>query len=160
MSPTIFRSGRFRFYFFSREETRLHVHVQSPDGEAKFWLEPVIALAQYSGLSRREIGEAQQLVQEHENDIRDALTSATPGADISAVEVTQISKHGFWILLRDEELFLPFSEFPWFRDAAVGKILNIELPCDNHLYWPELDVDLTVESIRHPENFPLVSRAA
>ena len=72
MSPTIFRSGRFRFYFFSREEPRMHVHVQSPDGEAKFWLEPVIALAQHTGLSRREISEAQQLVQEHENDIRSA----------------------------------------------------------------------------------------
>jgi hypothetical protein len=72
MSPTIFRSGKFRFYFFSREEPRMHVHVQSPDDEAKFWLEPVIALAQHTGLSRREISEAQQLVQEHENDIRDA----------------------------------------------------------------------------------------
>lgn len=72
MSPTIFRSGKFRFYIFSREETRMHVHVQSPDGEAKFWLEPVIALAQHAGLSRRELSEAQQLVQEHENDIRDA----------------------------------------------------------------------------------------
>jgi hypothetical protein len=72
MSPTIFRSGKFRFYFFSREETWMHVHVQSADGEAKFWLEPVIALAQLTGLSRCEISEAQQLVQEHENDIRDA----------------------------------------------------------------------------------------
>lgn len=72
MSPTIFRQGGFRFYFFSREESRIHVHVQSADGEAKFWLEPVIAVAQHTGLSRREIGEAQQLVQEHENDLRSA----------------------------------------------------------------------------------------
>lgn len=88
------------------------------------------------------------------------MTSATLGADISAVEVTHISKHGFRILLRDEELFLPFAEFPWFRDAAVGKILHVELPSDNHFYWPELDVDLAVESIRHPEHFPLVSQVA
>lgn len=87
------------------------------------------------------------------------MTSATLGTDISAVEVTQISKHGFWILLRDEELFLPFVEFPWFRDVAVGKILHVELPSDNHLYWPELDIDLAVDSIRHPEHFPLVSQA-
>lgn len=87
------------------------------------------------------------------------MTSATLGTDTSAVEVTQISKHGFWILLRDEELFLPFSEFPWFRDAAVGKILNVELPSANHLYWPELDIDLAVDSIRHPEHFPLVSQS-
>ncbi|MFP5382364.1 MAG: DUF2442 domain-containing protein, partial [Gammaproteobacteria bacterium] len=54
---------------------------------------------------------------------------------------------------------LPFAEFPWFRDVAVGKILHVELPSSNHLYWPELDVDLAVESIRHPEQFPLVSKA-
>ena len=60
MSPTIFRSGKFRFYFFSREEPRMHVHVQSPNGEAEFWLEPVIALAQLTGLSRREISEHQR----------------------------------------------------------------------------------------------------
>ncbi|MBI4757374.1 MAG: DUF2442 domain-containing protein [Betaproteobacteria bacterium] len=86
------------------------------------------------------------------------MTSATLGASISAVEVTNISQHGFWVLLNDEELFLPFSEFPWFRDVAVGKILHVELPSPNHLYWPELDVDLAVESIRHPERFPLVSQ--
>jgi len=86
------------------------------------------------------------------------MTSAALGESISPVEVTNISRHGFWILLNDEELFLSFSEFPWFRDVAVGKILHIELPSPNHLYWPELDVDLAVESIRHPERFPLVSR--
>lgn len=87
------------------------------------------------------------------------MTSAALGANISQVEVTNISQHGFWILLNEEELFLSFSEFPWFRDVAVGKILRIELPSPNHLYWPELDVDLAVESIRHPEHFPLVSQA-
>lgn len=86
------------------------------------------------------------------------MTSATLGNGISPVEVTNISRHGFWVLLGDEELFVPFSEFPWFRDAAIGKILQVELPSPNHLYWPELDVDLAVESIRHPEQFPLVSR--
>ncbi|MBI5937354.1 MAG: DUF2442 domain-containing protein [Betaproteobacteria bacterium] len=87
------------------------------------------------------------------------MTSAMLGTSTSAVEVTNISRHGFWVLLNDEELFLPFSEFPWFRDMAIGKILHVEQPSLDHLYWPELDVDLSVESIRHPEHFPLVSRA-
>ncbi len=86
------------------------------------------------------------------------MTSAAPGISTSPVEVTNISKHGFWLLLENEELFLPFSEFPWFRDVPVGKILHVELPSSGHLYWPDLDVDLAVESIRHPERFPLVSR--
>ena len=86
------------------------------------------------------------------------MTSAAHGVSTSPVEVTNISQHGFWLLVKDEELFLPFSEFPWFRDVSIGKILHVELPSSNHLYWPELDIDLAVDSIRHPEQFPLVSR--
>jgi len=70
MSPTIFRDGSFRFYFFSREETRLHVHVQCPDGEAKFWLEPEIALAQNYGLNERQIRAALALIEGHADEIR------------------------------------------------------------------------------------------
>jgi hypothetical protein len=81
------------------------------------------------------------------------------GKSISPVEVTNVSKHGFWLLLRGRELFLPFEHFPWFKDVSLGKILNVELPHPEHLYWPDLDVDLAVESIEHPERFPLVSRA-
>jgi hypothetical protein len=76
------------------------------------------------------------------------------------VEVTNVSKHGFWVLLGEEELFVPFSEFPWFKDAPVAKLMNVERPQPHHLYWPDLDVDLAVDSIRQPERFPLVSRSA
>lgn len=79
MSPTVFREGGFRFYFFSREEQRMHVHVQGQNGEAKFWLEPEIALAQCAGLSQREINAALLLVQEHEHDIRNAWRKHFPG---------------------------------------------------------------------------------
>jgi hypothetical protein len=79
MSPTVFREGGFRFYFFSREESRVHVHVQGQSGEAKFWLEPSIELAQAVGLSQREINEALRLVQEHEHDIRSAWRKHFPG---------------------------------------------------------------------------------
>lgn len=85
------------------------------------------------------------------------MKSAPRGNDTLAAEVTNVSAHGFWILLADEELFLPFAEFPWFHDATIRAITHIEQPSPNHLYWPELDIDLAVESIRHPEAFPLVS---
>jgi hypothetical protein len=87
------------------------------------------------------------------------MASATLGANISQVEVTNVSKHGFWLLLDDEELFLPFAEFPWFKDASIGTLLNVERPRPHHLYWPDLDVDLAVESIRHPEQFPLIAKS-
>ena len=82
-----------------------------------------------------------------------------PGTSTSTVEVTHISKNGFWLLLDEEELMLPFANFPWFKRASVEQICDVERPSPNHLYWPKLDIDLSIESIRHPENFPLISRA-
>ncbi len=76
-----------------------------------------------------------------------------------AVEVTHISKHGFWLFLDDEELLLPFEQFPWFKSATVEQITKVERPTPEHLYWPNLDVDLTVQSIRQPEAFPLIAKS-
>lgn len=87
------------------------------------------------------------------------MKSVTLGTNISKPEVTNISKHGFWILIGAEELFLPFKEFPRFKNATVQAILKVELHGEDHLHWPDLDVDLTLESIRHPEKYPLVSKA-
>ncbi len=87
------------------------------------------------------------------------MKSEAPGKNTSEVEVTHISQHGFWLLLKEQESFVPFSEFPWFKEAPVGSILNVELPSPGHLYWPDLDIDLAVESIEHPERFPLVSKS-
>lgn len=81
------------------------------------------------------------------------------GKPILKVEVTNVSKHGFWLLVHEREIFVPFTAFPWFQDAPIGTILKVEMPHPGHLYWPDLDVDLAVESIEHPEQFPLVSKA-
>ena len=72
MSPTIFRAGGLRFYFFSREERRLHVHAQGVRGEAKFWLDPEIELAEDYGLGPQLVGRALRLIKEHEDEIRAA----------------------------------------------------------------------------------------
>jgi hypothetical protein len=69
MSPTVFRKGAFRFFFFSREETRMHIHVSHTDGEAKYWLEPEIELAMNQGLSQTQLREALSLVKEHQEEI-------------------------------------------------------------------------------------------
>jgi len=86
------------------------------------------------------------------------MKSAKLGKRTSQVEVTNVSKHGFWLLIGDRERFVPFEQFPWFRNAPIGQLLNVELPSPRHLYWPDLDVDIAVESIDHPERFPLVSK--
>ena len=85
-------------------------------------------------------------------------SSKTLGNSISAVEVTNISSNGVWILAGNKELFMPYSEFPWFKDVTVSKILRVEEPRPGHYYWPDLDVDLTSEIIEHPERFPLKAK--
>ena len=72
MAPTIVRDGQFRLFFFSREETRIHVHVAHPDGEAKFWLTPQVVLANTTGLSATQIRQAQAVVNAHFKEIEDA----------------------------------------------------------------------------------------
>ena len=86
------------------------------------------------------------------------MKSEGPGTNTLAVEVANISKKGFWLYLGDRELFVSFDEFPWFEDSPVSRILHVERPQDNHLYWPELDIDISIESIEHPERFPLKSK--
>jgi len=81
-----------------------------------------------------------------------------PGSATSVAEVTNVSRHGFWLLLGGEELHVPFAEFPWFRAATIEQITTLEWPTADHLSWPMLDVDLAVSSIRTPTTFPLVSR--
>jgi hypothetical protein len=70
-----------------------------------------------------------------------------------------VSQHGFWVLVEDRELFLPFKKFPWFKNVQIAQLLKVELPHPTHLYWPDLDVDLSIESIEFPGRFPLLSRA-
>lgn len=70
MSPTLFRYKGYRFFFFSREEARMHVHVSSSEGEAKFWLEPVVMLARGHGLSTQELRELQTVVEERQDELK------------------------------------------------------------------------------------------
>ena len=72
MSPTVFREKGYRFYFLSNEEKRVHVHVTCGDGEAKFWLEPIVSLAIYHGLNPKELNAIQNIIEEHKDEIVEA----------------------------------------------------------------------------------------
>ncbi|HEU4334269.1 MAG TPA: DUF4160 domain-containing protein [Candidatus Eisenbacteria bacterium] len=78
MGPTVFREGPYRFYFFSREEPRAHIHVQDRTGEAKSWIEPSIELARNYGLSKRHLTTALRLIREHEDEIHEAWRGHFP----------------------------------------------------------------------------------
>ncbi len=80
------------------------------------------------------------------------------GTTTSQIEVTNVSRYGVWILAHGKELFLAYDDFPWFKDACIRSVRNVEEPSPGHFYWPELDVDAGLETIEHPERFPLQSR--
>jgi hypothetical protein len=82
-----------------------------------------------------------------------------PGTTTLGAEVTNVSGHCVWMLIDDEELALPYSEFPWFMAATIQQILNVLRPSADHLYSPDLDIDLSVESIRHPVRSPLKAKS-
>ncbi len=86
------------------------------------------------------------------------MKSVNIGTDTSAPEILNVSMHGFWLMVAGREYFLGFDDFPWFRSATLAQLFHVELHHDEHLYWPELDVDLDLARIAHPENFPLVAK--
>lgn len=83
------------------------------------------------------------------------MSSQPHGESTSGIEVTDISPHGVWVLAHGEEIFLPFDKFPWFRSSSVAAVLKVEEQSPGHFYWPDLDIDLSIESMREPERFPL-----
>jgi hypothetical protein len=86
------------------------------------------------------------------------MNSLAHGDSTSKIEVTNISSHGFWLLIHDQELFLSYEEFPWFKDQPVKTILHVVEASPGHYRWPEIDVDLTREIIEHPDRFPLKAK--
>ena len=86
------------------------------------------------------------------------MRSLKHGKNILRPEITNISEHGLWIFLGNKEYFLSFEQFPWFRAASIDQITNVELWHRTHLYWPQLDVDLSVEIISNPRKYELICR--
>jgi len=86
------------------------------------------------------------------------MKSAKRGTGTSGIELARVSQHGLSLLVDGRERYLPFTAFPWFRNTTVAQLSHIERPAPNHLHWPDLDIDLSLESIDYPGDFPLTSR--
>ena len=69
MSPTVFRLKGYRFYFLSNEEERKHIHVECEEGEAKFWIEPIVSLSTYYKLNSKKLNEIQKIAEKHKDEI-------------------------------------------------------------------------------------------
>lgn len=85
------------------------------------------------------------------------MKSPALGKSISPDEIT-ITQFGLWLCVHDEEFFLPYKDHPYFKKAQLNNIYNIELLHGEHLYWPELDVDLSLSILKNPRQFPLISQ--
>jgi hypothetical protein len=84
------------------------------------------------------------------------MTLKTIGKSTSKVDVLNISKNGIWLLADNTEYFLPYKDFPWFKEAKISEIYKVKLTHRHHLHWPDLDVDLELESLQNLEKYPLV----
>ena len=86
------------------------------------------------------------------------MISSKHGLPTSDTEVTNVSSHGIWLLSEGREYFLSYDNFPWFKDASIGAVTNVLQQSKGHFYWPDLDVDIGIDSIMHPEKFPLKAK--
>lgn len=86
------------------------------------------------------------------------MSSRPLGTPSSGIEITNISSHGVWLLAGPKELFMSYEDFPWFKDVPIGKILNVEEITPGHFYWPDLDIDLGLDTIENPDRYPLKSK--
>ena len=84
------------------------------------------------------------------------MKSIKHGKNISKPEVTNISEHGFWLYIDGQEYFLSFKDYPWFKQATIEQITHLELHFNHHLYWPELDVDLSTKILVDPRKYSLL----
>lgn len=81
------------------------------------------------------------------------------GTVTSPIEVVQLTPQGVWLAYHDQEFFLDHDQFPWFRDATASQVFKVQEISPEHFYWPDIDVDLDMERIQHPERFPLIAKS-
>ncbi len=87
------------------------------------------------------------------------MSSDLPGTNIFHSEVTNIGPLGFWLLVDDREYFIPFEDYPAFQQATVAQIYAVQRLSPDQFHWPDLDVDIELEALEHPEQFPLLFQA-
>jgi hypothetical protein len=84
------------------------------------------------------------------------MKSSALGKNTSHVEIQEISQHGIWIYVKGREYFLPYKDYPWFKEAKISEVYNVQLLHGMHLHWLDLDVDLELDALQYPERYPLI----
>jgi len=83
------------------------------------------------------------------------MSSSQPGEATSEVKVTNVSGHGLWLYAHGSEYFLPYDQYPWFKEKSISEISNVQEPSPGHYHWPDLDVDLSERILKNPDEYPL-----
>ena len=83
--------------------------------------------------------------------------NTSPNNTLEQAQITNIERDGFWLLLEEGEFFVPFERYPTFQKATVEQIFQFEQD-DDAFYWPELDIDIELDALKHPERYPLIFR--
>lgn len=151
MSPKFRQEDGYTFKIYSNEEERKHVHVVRAECEAKFWLEPQIELAANYGFGSKDLKKRTELVEKCEDDFKQQFA-----ADIGSV--LMIDAQGMMLSVLGQDSFVSYNRVPRLRDARVSSALNVLMVGPNAFERPELDVDLEIESLKHPERYPLVMK--
>lgn len=136
-----------RFFFFSLEENRMHIHIRQAEKKAKIWIEPSISLAENKGFSSTEIS---NILKEVQN-----MSVLLEKNGTTTAEVTMINARGILLFVGGKEYYLSYDRYPWFRNAKVSDVLDVTMPDEESLRWDAIDVDLEIDSIIHPERYPI-----
>ena len=133
MSPKFKEINGFVFKIYSNEEKRMHIHVVKAENEAKYWLEPNIELAENFGFNTKELSFIEKILKDYGDDFKIKFARHTGKR-------------------------LDYNRIPWMKNACISDALDVQMSGRNAIEWPKLDVDLEIESLKHPERYPLIMK--
>ena len=132
MSPKFKELNGFVFKIYSNEEKRMHIHIVKAENEAKFWLEPEIELAENFGFNSKELSFIEKILREYGDDFKIKFARHT-GKRLD-------------------------NRIPWMKNACISDALDVQMSGRNAIEWPKLDIDLEIDSLKHPERYPLIMK--
>ncbi len=151
MSPKFKEINGFVFKIYSNEEKRMHIHVVKAENEAKYWLEPNIELAENFGFNTKELS----FIEKYLKIMETILKSNSQDTQVS---VLMINDKGIMLSVKGNDYFISYNRIPWMKNACISDALDVQMSGRNAIEWPKLDVDLEIESLKHPERYPLIMK--
>lgn len=85
-------------------------------------------------------------------------TNSNDNLQPTSVSVLMINSQGMMLSVLGQDYFLSYNRVPWLRNARISSALNVRMSGPRAIEWPELDIDLVIESLKHPERYPLVMK--